>query len=157
MKLLTPNTRTPDAGERATVADIGRMTWLAGVWEGDGPEGQVEQIWSAPRAGTMLGLFRLTHENRPQFFELMCISEDAGGLSMRMKHFHPDLRGWEERDQVMEVPLLELGEQEAFFDGLTLRRHGETLQVFVAAKGQGDHPPEFAYHYRRCSPERTHS
>ena len=149
MKPLTANTLTRSDDATPPAARIEQMAWLAGGWEGGGLEGWAEEIWSRPLAGAMMGMFRLTKEDRPQFFELLCIAEESGSLLLRIKHFHADLKGWEDRDQAMEFPLLALRQQEACFDGLTLRRRGDVLEAFVAAKSMDGGLKELAFRYRR--------
>ena len=79
----------------------------------------------------------------------MAITEDAGSLTFRVKHFNPDMTGWEEKDETMDFLLVELGENEAYFDGLTLRRTGSKLEIFLSMKGKDGTVREEAFVFER--------
>ncbi|HSJ07728.1 MAG TPA: DUF6265 family protein [Longimicrobiales bacterium] len=67
----------PGAGTQGDpLADLG---WLGGCWEGTLANGAVyEEVWLAPRDGTLLGLARMTRDGRTLSFEFMRIVDDAG-------------------------------------------------------------------------------
>ena len=87
------------------------VTWLSGHWVGEGLCGVVEEWWSAPGGGAMMGVFRLTSGEETEFYELFTISEEKGQWGMRLQHFHSVLKGWEENDEplVWESTVLEEG------------------------------------------------
>jgi len=93
--------------------------WLEGRWVGAGLGGEVEETWLAPRGGAMVGVFRMASEERVSFYELMTIEEGPDGPQMRLKHFHADLRGWEERDESLVWPYESLGDRAARFGPVT--------------------------------------
>ena len=138
---------SPDAEPpRAGIRDV---AWIAGAWYGEALGGQAEETWSAPSAGTMMGMYRLVKEERVIFYELLTIVEEAGSLILRLKHFDPELGGWEEKDQALQFPLVKIGSDEVYFDGLTFRRAGETLHVFVAQHAKDGTTGELAFRYTR--------
>jgi hypothetical protein len=60
---------------------VGALDWLAGCWEGTLSSGAVyEELWLPPRAGTLLGLARMTRDGRTLSFEFMRIFDDDGTL-----------------------------------------------------------------------------
>ena len=61
-----------------TVADV---AWLAGCWEGCQGEAVIEEVWSKPGGGTMIGFGRTVKENRTTSFEFMQFREYAGSLA----------------------------------------------------------------------------
>lgn len=71
--------RTVPAGE---VPSVGELQFLSGSWETD--PGKVkgapvtEELWSAPRGGTMLGSNRVTKDGRTVFWEQLRIEEREG-------------------------------------------------------------------------------
>jgi hypothetical protein len=151
MTQVTPNVWSlPTDGERPK-AEIGDVAWIAGSWEGEAFGGSAEETWSSPRAGTMIGMFRIIKDGRPGFYEILCISEDGGSLVLKLKHFNADLTGWEEKDETVTFPLVKLGVNEAYFDGMTFRRVGDELQVFVASKAEDGTASELAFRYTRQS------
>jgi Domain of unknown function (DUF6265) len=122
-------------GEKSPPAKIDDVAWIAGNWVGNAMGGTSEEIWTPPRAGTMMGMFRQIGDQGVQFYELMTISESEGSLLLRIKHFHPDLKGWEEKDDSRVFPLVKLEEKTAYFDGLTFEKHGDgNLTIWVKIK-----------------------
>lgn len=107
------------------------LAWLAGSWEGTGLGGECEEIWSGPRAGSMLGLFRLFRDGEPEFYELMLLAEDAEGLALKVKHFTPGFSAWEDKDEAVRFGFESLVGQSARFRGLTIQREGDRLRIEV--------------------------
>jgi hypothetical protein len=71
--------RTVPAGE---VPSVGVLQFMAGAWEtdpGKDKSGPVtEEVWTSPRAGTMLGVNRVTKDDRTVFWEQLRVEERAG-------------------------------------------------------------------------------
>jgi hypothetical protein len=65
------------ATKSATLADL---AWLAGCWEGREGDATLEEIWSRPSGGSMLGMSRKVKENRTVSFEFMQFREENGRL-----------------------------------------------------------------------------
>ncbi len=62
-------------------ATIGDMAWLAGAWVGTRSSGSsVEERWSPPLGGAMLGVSRTVARGRMTAFEYLRIVERDGGL-----------------------------------------------------------------------------
>jgi hypothetical protein len=135
----TPNTLTaPDTypGPRATIADL---AWFEGRWVGTGLGGTTEETWSAPAGGAMMGMFRLSKGDAVVFYEFLTLVEHEGSLLLKLKHFNPDLTGWEEKADSVKFRLLKLTPSEASFGGLTFRRTGaDTMQIFLALRNRTD-------------------
>lgn len=118
-------------------ATIEEVRFLAGRWTGDGLGGRTEEIWSEPEAGVMLGTFRLLRDDKPVFYEFMTLSVTDRGLVMRLKHFNPDLTGWEEKNDVVEFRYVRTKENRVQFEGLTIQRDtDDRLTIFLAIKGR---------------------
>jgi hypothetical protein len=64
------------AGE-PRIEDLG---WLAGAWAGSQGGVDVEEHWTAPRAGSMLGVNRTVKGDRTVAFEFLRIEADPSGL-----------------------------------------------------------------------------
>ena len=129
-------------------ATIDSVAWLAGSWRGRAFGGTFEEVWTAASSGTMIGMFKLMHNNQPTMYEFMLIVEDRGSLSVQLKHFNADFSGWEEKDGFVSFPLVKLTADAAYFDGLTYRRDGpDRLKVHVAIKkGEELHEEELLFH-----------
>ena len=81
------------------------------------------------------------------FYELMMVVEAGGSLVFRLKHFAPDLRGWESSERAVEFPLVRASRSAVYFDGLTYRRIADGLESWVVI-GMGDsgtRPERFLY------------
>lgn len=111
--------------------DIGEFAWYSGHWLGAALGGNVEEVWLQPAAGTMAGIFRLVKDGRVVFYELMTLGESNGYTAMRLKHFHANVEGWEERTEVVEFPLLKVDGTRFYFNGVTLVRENDGAQIHV--------------------------
>ena len=131
-----PNIKRLPRGSERPAARASELDWLAGQWRGEGLGGQCEESWLPAVGGTLIGSFRLADDGKPVFYEFVAITEDAGSLTFRVKHFNPDMTGWEEKDETMEFLLVEVGDNEVYFDGLTFRRTGSKLEIFLSMKGK---------------------
>lgn len=101
----------------------------------------MDELWSGPAAGSMVGTFRLVREGQVSFYELFALEEEHGTVALRVKHFNPGpgLPGWEEREQDVAFPLVKLEGRTAWFNGLTYRLEGpDTLVIYLALRsGEG--------------------
>lgn len=130
-----PNTVRLAPGEPRPKATVADLAWLAGQWEGEGLGGAVDEVWSAPAGGAMVGYFRLVVGNKPVFYEIMTLLEAEGSVEMRLKHVHPDMKGWEEKDAFVTFKLVRHDDTGAYFEGLTFRRAGpDRIDVFLALR-----------------------
>lgn len=133
----TPNTiRLVDGAERpaATVADL---AWLAGSWTGEGLGGTVDEVWSEPAGGAMVGYFRLVKDGKAVFYEIMTLLEHEGSVELRLKHVNADMTGWEEKNDFVTFKLARLEPGAAWFSGLTFRRVGDDgLEEYLALRNR---------------------
>jgi hypothetical protein len=102
--------KTPLAG-----AAVDRLKWLTGHWVGVEGETRIEEIWSPPETGIMMGSFRWSEADRPSFYEFMVIQPCRTGVELHIKHFGADLVGWEERERTVAFDLVQLDGREAVF------------------------------------------
>lgn len=137
------------AGPKATLADL---AWLQGSWEGKGIGGApAVEVYSASAGGQMPGHFRqLGPDGSVQFYELIMIVERDGSLVYRVKHFGPDMIGWEEKDVVRDFPLIAVAKDRWEFSGIVYDRKGaDRLAVSVTTKGKDDSPQVLTFEFRR--------
>lgn len=147
---LSPNTLRLDNPQNLPPANISQLSWIAGHWQGEALGGICQEHWVEPLAGSMTGMFRMIRDDKVAFYEFLVIAEEAGTLILKIKHFSPDLKGWEEKDESTLFPLVTLNEKEAFFDGLTFRQTSpDSLTVFVVIDQEGGIPEEAAFRYHR--------
>jgi len=150
---LTANTLRLDDAGRGVEASLDSLTWMAGSWLGVGLGGEVEEMWSPPSAGTMVGTFKLIQQGQPVFYEFFVITDDGGSPVLKLKHFNPDMEGWEEKDGFVTFKLIKVEDGAAYFGGLTYRRVGEDrMEVFLAMRRKGE-LEEVAFELERRHPK----
>jgi len=96
-------------------AHLEDLAWLEGTWRGRINGDYVEEIWAMPTASAMMGMFRWAAAGKLRFYEFMVIAESGGSIVMKIKHFSPDLSGWEEKNESIEFFLSELHNRQAVF------------------------------------------
>jgi hypothetical protein len=132
-------------GAASPIASIVSLSWLEGRWLGEGLGGKSEEVIAPALGGQMMGMFRQSSgEGELQFYEFYAFAEHEGSLVLRLKHFNPDLTGWEEKDDRVLFPLVAIEGDAAYFDGITYRRTGDdTMTVAVNIGDRG--VVEFGY------------
>ncbi|MFY9610679.1 MAG: DUF6265 family protein [Blastocatellia bacterium] len=99
--------------EKASLADL---AFIAGQWRGELQGGITEENWSSAAGDNMMGVFRYVKDGKAVFYEMLLIETTSSGPVLRLKHFNPGLKGWEEKDEVHSYPLVELGRNRAVFE-----------------------------------------
>lgn len=138
--------RTMVAGEKSPAAKIEQLAWLTGVWQGEGLGGQSEEVIAEAKDHQMMGMFRQTDKDGSlMFYEFYLFSEVEGSLILRIKHFAPNLHGWEKQNDYKEFPLVAIEGKAAYFDGLTYALGADGhLHSVVRVDEQGDMQFKFA-------------
>jgi hypothetical protein len=148
-------TRVAPEGHVPPPATIAEAAWLVGDWVGTGIGGAgASEYWLPPTGPTMVGLFvQEEPDGSIMFTEHMYLSEEAGSLVVKLKHFNPDLTGWEEKDGMVRFRLLTIEPCAAYFASLTYRCDGpDGLLVAVRMKSEGDTVNELVFRFRRRQP-----
>jgi hypothetical protein len=135
---ITENTLKLAPGQSSPAATIADMAWLAGHWTGDGLGGRSEEIWSPPEHGVMMGMYRHIQDDKPVFYEFLTLAEERGSLVLRLKHFHPDLTGWEEKDKHVSFPFVAKRGGVIHFEGMSFQPQGDALTVYLAIENKKD-------------------
>lgn len=147
---LTERTFRLKAGTTSPPATLADMAWLTGRWVGDALGGVSEEIWSEPRAGAMMGMYRLVRDGKTIFYELLTIVEEKGSLTLRLKHFNADLTGWEEKLKTIDFPLVAKGDGAVHFDGMSFHpKGGDALTVYLAIHQKDATVREETFTYKR--------
>lgn len=60
--------------------DIEALGWMAGAWSVAANDRVVEEIWTAPAGGTMIGAGRTVSGDKTKFFEFLQVIEKDGTL-----------------------------------------------------------------------------
>lgn len=139
-------------GDSSPEASIESYAWIAGHWKGEAFGGITEEVWTAPLGGSMMGSFKLVADGTVQFYEILIITQVEKTLMMRLKHFHGDLKGWEEKDETVDFPLVKASKGFLYFDGLTFERVGENeMNVYVVVE-DGTEQSEVKFNYKKVLP-----
>ena len=85
---------------------------------------------------------------QPVFSEAMQLVEVDGSLVLKVKHFRPDFVAWEEKEDFVRFRLLKLAENEAYFSGLTFRRSGDELVIYIVLTS-GEQKTEHELRFQR--------
>lgn len=95
-------------------------SWLEGSWKGDGFDGSSEEVWSSPSAdGKMMGVYRHHKaDGSLNFYEFLILDEEG----IRLKHFTPQLIGWEEKSDYVTFEMIRYDENTIEMKGLTFKR-----------------------------------
>lgn len=151
-------TRVAPDGHIPPPATLATAEWLVGDWGGTGIEGaEAAESWLPPSAGTMVGIFvQEKPDGSLMFTEHMYLAEDAGSLVLKLKHFNPDLTGWEEKDGMVRFRFLAAEPCALYFSALTYRCEGKDgLLVAVRVKSEGAEVKELVFRFKRRAPAKS--
>jgi Domain of unknown function (DUF6265) len=135
--------------------DLTDLAWLEGSWEGPGLDGApAVEVYSRSAGGQMIGHFRqLKPDGSIMFYELITIGKQNGTLTYALKHFNPDLTGWEERDMVRRFPLSSATGKQWEFSGIVYERTGpDSMAVTVAVDNEGGAKDKLVFQFQRKRP-----
>ncbi len=150
----TEHTLKLDEGGKPATAELKEFDWLVGRWIGEGLGGQCEEVFLPVWNDTLFGSFRYAKEGKLAFSEFFSLVKTEEGVILKLKHFHPDMVGWEEKDKMVNFPLIKVEKNAAYFGGLTYLRNDQgELKVWVAMKGQDGKVSEVELNLRRASSE----
>lgn len=123
--LITAGAQSPTTAPGKSGATVADVAWLAGCWEGRQGEAVIEEVWSKPGGGSMIGFGRTVKENRTTSFEFMQFREYAGSLA-----FMPQPQG----GQRVTFPLKDSFGGKFIFEN---KEHDFPQRVIYERKGPG--------------------
>lgn len=107
------------------------FAWLAGSWQGPGPQGATAEIYfMPPEAGVLPSLFRLMQDDRVVVLEAISLTREPEGLFMYVRHFDPALVPLEE-DHAIRLELVRREGDSFIFENA---REGENPRISVMAR-----------------------
>lgn len=149
--LAAQETRVGEPGFVSPPATVAAAEWLVGQWSGAGIGGaEAHESWLTPSGDTMVGSFvQETPEGGILFTEHMYLMEHDGSLVVRLKHFNPDLTGWEEKDGMVTFRLLAAEPCALYFNALTYRCDADGgMVVAVRMKSDKPEPEELVFRFK---------
>lgn len=136
--------------QKSPKANLEVIKWLAGHWRGEAFGGIVEEIWTPPFGGSMMGAFKLVVDNKVQFYEIETIQEIDSTLILQLKHFHSDLRGWEEKDETVDFKLVKVTPNKVYFEGFTIEKISkDEINMYVNIGDKKGEIEEVKFNYKR--------
>jgi hypothetical protein len=135
---------TAESGESSPTS-LSEVAWIAGTWIGGAGDSFIEERWSQPVGGEMIGTFRMLESGEPVFYEFMRLATEPAGVVLQIKHFGADLTAWEDAAETVDFELDQATDNRAVFvsikDGLpetlTYRRTNEGLEVTLDKPAEG--------------------
>ena len=135
----------------SSAVELDDLEWLSGHWFSD--DEAYEEVWIAPKAGSMSGSFRWVFENGKQILEYLVIEEKNKQIFLRFKHFEVDYIPWEkeepnvyklESSKDRQVTFTRLSENDNVPLKLIYRRDQDHL-YFTGIGDTGEEPLELAF------------
>lgn len=124
---------------QSATTTIDDFSWLTGHWTGDGFGGRMEEYWAPPSDGVMMGMFKHSKDGEITFYEFFTIVQENGQWALKLKHFTPELVGWEEKTDYVTFPLVSVAPTEIAFDGLVMRKLSTNqIEVILNIKRKGE-------------------
>lgn len=148
--LQAQNTVSFEEGMTSPAATLNNIEWLAGHWKGEAFGGIAEEIWSPPADGSMMFSFRLLDKGEVSFYEFGHLIEIDGTLLLQLKHFDPNLSGWEEKDENIDFRLVKIEENKFYFDDFTIERISDKeINMYVEVGEEDGTSNEVTFNYHK--------
>jgi hypothetical protein len=148
-ELRTAHTYKLQDGEARPTASLEAASFLVGSWVGTAFGERMEETWSKPTGGSMLGTFKLFSGDEPAMYELMLLTVEEGTLSLKVKHFNADFSAWEEKPDYVHFRLVKYAENELHFGGLSFyKRSDDRIDGYIVMSSE-DGPVEHHLVYER--------
>jgi hypothetical protein len=116
--------------------DVQQLQWMAGAWAGNIDGDRIEEHWSSNDGDTLMGMFRWLKGDAVYLYEFMLISKSELGVTLQIKHFRPDLVGWEEKDDAVTFYFQTLEGNTVTFDNGKYGDLNRVLQYTLTDGGQ---------------------
>lgn len=105
------------AGNKAPEkVSLEELAFMSGHSRGELDGGISDEHWSEPAGDSMMGTYRYIKDGKVQMYEMMAIEQTASGPVLHLKHFNPNLEGWEEKTKVWNYPLARFSPGNAVFE-----------------------------------------
>ncbi|MCB0487797.1 MAG: DUF6265 family protein [Cyclobacteriaceae bacterium] len=147
-----PNTLTLPEGSASPKASLKNIEWLAGRWVGEAFGGTTEELWSPPDGKSMMSVFRSVVNGKVNFYEIVTIVEENETLVLRLKHFHADLKGWEEKNVTQDFRLVKMTPDRIYFEGFTFEKvSANQMNSYVVIGSRKETLKELSFPYTRAN------
>jgi hypothetical protein len=148
-EIRTEHTYQLEPDETRPAATLDDASWLVGSWSGTAFGEQFEEVWNAPSAGSMVGLFKLYGDDGVAFYEILLLSVEDGTLSLKVKHFSADFTAWEDKEDYVNFRLVKKEDDALHFGGLSFyRRNDDSIDGYIVMRN-GEDTTEHHLNYER--------
>ncbi len=121
--IIIQQSQASPSNEGDNIFDIENYAWLAGHWTGDGFGGTSEEVWTKPKNGVIMGMYRHhDKDGKLVFYEFITLDKTG----MKLKHFNADLTGWETKDKFMTFEMVEAQPNKLILDGLVYEKKSDS-------------------------------
>ena len=145
----------PSSGSESTPPRVADLKWIAGHWGMEKNADTLEEIWSKPAGGCLMGMFRWIKDGKVWMYELLTIRDEESGPVFRFRHFSNELGAWEDKDKPLTFGYVSHTDNEVVFENpqrkqmhrFIFRRDG-TDALVIRLEGERDGKPgadEFRY------------
>ena len=149
MSLLA--TTTGMAQEEVLEPKLENIAWISGMWHGEAFGGKVEELWSKPSGGSMMGTFKLINDEKVSFYEIEIIREVEQSLILQLKHFDSELKGWETKNETIDFPLKAITTNKVVFEGMTFEKVNDNeMNVYVDVKNDDGTLETVKFNYKKA-------
>ena len=137
----------PASGETSQPGgSVSDLAWMTGRWVDDSGGNFSEETWGPPSGDCIAGMWRWVVGGKAKLYELLMITAEADGLTLRLRHFDRMSVGWEDKEHPLVLKLVRLKEHEAVFEGpgtqgflrLSYRRVDSETLAGVLEKGASE-------------------
>ena len=131
----TEHTFKLSEGEARPAATLEAARFLVGSWTGTAFGERMEETWSEPTGGSMVGTFKLFSGDEPAMYEIMLLTVEDGTLSLKVKHFNADFTAWEDKEDYVNFRLVAFSEDELHFGGVSFyKRDDDHLDGYIVMR-----------------------
>lgn len=148
LPLFSQNTISIGSGKSPN-ANLSQVAWIAGHWKGEAFGGITEEVWTAPLGDSMMGSFKLVVDNKTEFYEICQMIQEDETIMFRLKHFDGKLKGWEEKDETEDFPLVKIEKDAVYFDNFTIKRISQDHIIFYVVVDSEGKSEEVEFKYYR--------
>jgi catechol 2,3-dioxygenase-like lactoylglutathione lyase family enzyme len=85
----------PQPAQEPTAATLHDLGFMAGGWRADHDGSRLEEHFTAPRDGSIVGMFRWSGDGGTRMTEHMVIEQRDDGVFLFLRHFNPGAVAWE--------------------------------------------------------------
>lgn len=100
---------------------------LEGNWRGKIGNDIVDEYWSVTLADSIMGMFRWEKAGKISFYEFVVIDKLTDKIRLKIKHFHANLTGWEERSDFVQYVLHEVTDKRIVFGSDDPNERGQLI------------------------------